>query len=172
VSFEFGPQRAALAGYLLSALACLGMVGLLAAAALRRRRSRTARRDVRRPVPASRVPDPAIRLSWGGALLAAAGAGVLAGLLFALRMGVVVALLALVLARLGTTVRRLIAIAALCIAAMPVLYLLFPATDKGGYSFQFATDHINAHWLGVVAVCCLAAAGLLDARRIRARPSD
>jgi hypothetical protein len=87
-------------------------------------------------------------------------------------MGVVLAVLALVMALVGTTVRRLIAIAALCIAAMPVLYLLFPATDKGGYSFQFADDHIYAHWLGVVAVCCLAVAGLLDARRIRARPSD
>jgi hypothetical protein len=68
--------------------------------------------------------------------------------------------------------RRLAALAAVGVAALPVLYLVFPADDKGGYSFEFTSDTMGAHWVADGVVFLLAAAGLLAAVvRRRLRPS-
>jgi hypothetical protein len=71
--------------------------------------------------------------------------------------------------RLGISVRRLLWIAVLGVAAMPVLYLVHPATDKGGFSFQYPMDQVLAHWIACVVVVCVAAAATLSAWRLRHR---
>jgi arabinofuranan 3-O-arabinosyltransferase len=163
--FAFVPQRAATAGFVLSAVACLVLLAVLVASLLRRRRAPpvAAEADAISPPPA----DPLVRAGWPAALAAAAGVAVVTGPIFALRMGAVLGLLTLVLLRVGVNVGRLVAIAIVAIAALPVIYVVFPATDKGGYSFQYASDQIYAHWVAVVGVCCLAAAGALSAVRLR-----
>jgi arabinofuranan 3-O-arabinosyltransferase len=165
--FAFVPQRAATAGFLLSALAVLVLLAVFLPSILRVPRARAA--AVEGQAIPSPAPDPLLRVGWPGAIAAAAGVAVVTGPIFALRMGAVLGLLTLVLLRLGVNVGRLVAIATVAIAALPIIYVAFPATDKGGFSFQYASDHIYAHWVAVVAVFCLAAAGALSAGRLRGR---
>ena len=35
---------------------------------------------------------------------------------------------------------------------MPLLYLVFPAINQGGYRYSYAIDHLFAHWAAVAAV--------------------
>jgi hypothetical protein len=120
---------------------------------------------------ASAIPslpaDPLFRAGWGATAGAVVAVGAVTGLVFALRMGAVLGLLTLVLLRAGFNVRRLLIVATVAIALIPAIYLVFPATDKGGFSFQYASDQIFAHWVAVVAVFCLAWAGGLAALRVR-----
>jgi hypothetical protein len=85
-------------------------------------------------------------------------------------MGPIIGLLTLVLLLTGVTVRRLVALALAALALVVALYLAFPAEDKGGFSFQFPTDHIVAHWVTVVAVCLLAGAATLAVRGMKPQP--
>ncbi len=162
VRFAFRPQRAATAGYVVSALACLLLAALVLAGALQAR----LRERARTPLP-SPPPDELLRLRPGPAIAVAAAIAVGGGLLFALRMGPILGALALAVLVVGVNVRRLVALAGVCIAALPLIYIAFPATDKGGFSFQYASDQIVAHFVAEVAVSCLAAAGLLAAARLR-----
>ena len=54
---------------------------------------------------------------------------------------------------------------------MPLLYLLFPADDRGGYNPEFALNQLGAHWVAVAAFALLALAlwQLLGAAR---RPAE
>ena len=87
--------------------------------------------------------------------------GALGAVLFALRMGPALAAVSLVLLRAGVNARRLVALAAALIALLPAIYLAFPPTDRGGFSFTYPTDVLFAHWVAVVAVSCLGAAAVL-----------
>ena len=165
--FAFAPQRTAVIAYAISALVSLVLLGIVVAGTLRRRGRKVPAARSLFPAPPS---DPLLRPGWTTTLAVSAGMALLAAGLFALRMGVVVGALTFLLLRVGVSARRLIGLAALLTAVLPVLYLVFPAEDKGGYSFEYANDQVNAHWLTVVIVCCLGAGGLLAAWRMRPRP--
>jgi hypothetical protein len=174
--FAFTPQRTAVIAYGVSALASLGMLAIVVLGTLRRRRSRaavaTSSSDglapppTRGPIPAS-PPDPLLRPGWPATFAISGAMALVSAGLFALRMGVVIGALTFLLLRVGVNVGRLTALAALLTALLPLHYLLFPAEDKGGFSFEYANDQINAHWIAVVVVCCLAAGGGLAAWRMR-----
>ena len=67
----------------------------------------------------------------------------------------------------GVNAKRLLALATLALAAIPLIYLVYPAARLNNLSFGYATHYVAAHWAGVVAVWCIAAAALLDARVLR-----
>jgi hypothetical protein len=64
-------------------------------------------------------------------------------------------------------VRRLALLAGLGTAVVPVLYLVKPVTP--GSAFFLSLNHIGAHWVASGAVLAIAAAGLLQARGLRAQ---
>jgi hypothetical protein len=154
-SFSFGPQRAVDWGYAIGALACLVLLGLML---LRRpRRSQLAAHAAPEaatdPLP---LDDRTWRLPLARALLAGGAAAVVFGFVFALRAGVVIGpVTALVLWR-GINPRQMITIAgALLAIAVPAIYLIFPATDRGGYGPAYPVERLGAHWVTVAAVVLL-----------------
>ena len=175
--FAFAPQRLANASYVLSAVTALLMLAFLLVMEARRRRGAAAAAagaggGAPRGGGAARAAGPArgppITLPWRWALLAGAAAGLAGGFLFALRAGVVLAPLTVLALRAGVTVQRLLVVAAGCIALLPVIYLVFPARDRGGNEFGYPNDLVGAHWVALLAVLCLLAAGVLLAARLRA----
>jgi hypothetical protein len=63
--------------------------------------------------------------------------------------------IALVLWR-GIGARALaLAAAGLLGVVVPAIYLLFPAKDQGGFNFEYAQDHLAAHWCAVGALVLL-----------------
>jgi hypothetical protein len=173
--FAFAPQTPATASFALSAAGGLALLGILALAGLRRRRPRVALAPAETgdglPLTGGPAwPDPLVRLGWVPALLASGAIGALGALLFALRVGPALAAVSLVMLRTGVNVRRLVVLAAVLIALLPAIYLAFPPTDRGGFSFTYATDVLFAHWVAVVAVTALGAAAVLACLR-RPRPA-
>jgi arabinofuranan 3-O-arabinosyltransferase len=163
--FSFGPQRAALAGYLVSALGALVLVALLVLSALQ---SRAHNKPEAFPVGSGPAPpDPARRLGWRGALLAGVAVGLAAGFVFALRAGVVLGPATVLALRLGVRARTLLAVTAVLVAGIPVAYLLFPGEQGAREAFRFPEHHLAAHWLAVAALVCLAAGCALDAHARR-----
>jgi arabinofuranan 3-O-arabinosyltransferase len=162
--FAFAPQRMAGVAYLLSLVAAVAMLVLLLVT--------VARRTAPAPVPPApaEVPerDRPITVGWRWAIAAGLAVGLAGGFLFALRAGVVLAPLTMLALRVGVDVRRLLVTAAICIGALPVIYLVFPARDRGGNEFNYPNDLVGAHWVALLAVLCLLAAGLLLAARLRA----
>jgi hypothetical protein len=168
--FEFAPQKLATGSYLLSTAAVVAMLALLALSLLRQgalRRCATMRHAAPDPLVAAPARDPLVRLSWRWALAAGVAVGLVGGFAFALRAGVVLAPLAVLALRVGVNVRRLLVAAAVLIASLPLVYLVFPARDRGGNEFAYPADLLGAHWIAVLAVMCLLASGLLLAARLR-----
>jgi hypothetical protein len=163
--FAFAPQKLATGAYLLSAVAVALMLAFLALSLLRR----GARREAPAPDPLAEAParDPLLRLPWRWALAAGVAAGLAGGFVFGLRVGAVLAPVTVLALRAGVGVRRLLAAAAVLIAALPLVYLVFPARERGGNEFGYPDDLVGAHWLAVLAVVCLLGAGLLLAVRLR-----
>jgi hypothetical protein len=81
---------------------------------------------------------------------------VLFGFVFALRAGVAIGpAVALVLWR-GASPRTLITAAgALLAIVVPAIYVVFPATDRGGYGPAYPVERLGAHWVTVAAVVLL-----------------
>jgi len=150
VRFAFGPQRAVTWAYLLSALACLALLGLMA---VRRPGAETAP-----AAPPQPGPEPV--LGVGLSLRRAAAIALLIaaplGFVFALRAGLgLFPIVTFVLWR-GLTPRRLALLAGGLLAVEPLLYLLFmPDKSGAGYNFNYPVDLIGAHWLAVAAVVLL-----------------
>jgi hypothetical protein len=113
------------------------------------------------------VGDPIRRLRPRGALLAAALAGLVGSVAFALRAGIVLAPLTFGLALVGVNVRRMVAIAGLAIAAALLLYLLHAPPDLAGFTFSYPIHHIAAHWAIALCISCLSAAAVLAGWRLR-----
>jgi hypothetical protein len=161
VTFHFAPQRAVDAGYWIGALACLVLAAILLFHRPRRERpdppQDLAVDDTLRPWPIRR------------ALLAGAAAGLVLGFAFALRAGIAIApAVALILWR-GWSPRALIlAAGGLLTIVVPILYVLFPGTDRGGYDTEYAVQHLGAHWVTVAAVVLLVVALMLGRRSARA----
>jgi len=163
--FAFAPQSLATGSYLLSAVAVAVMLAFLVLSLLRHGALREA--PARGGLAEAPARDPLLRLPWSWALAAAVAAGLAGGFVFALRAGAVLAPLTVLALRAGIGVRRLLTTAAVLIAALPLVYLVFPARDRGGNEFGYPDDLIGAHWLAVLAVICLLGAGLLLAVRLR-----
>jgi arabinofuranan 3-O-arabinosyltransferase len=157
VEFAFAPQDGVRVGYAISATACaLLLAFLLAAPLVARRRAVT----VPTPEPDARLADDrAVGLPLPRAALIALAFTVPLALLFALRTSVVVfPLLTLVLWR-GVGSRALAAAAAVLIGVVvPLLYLAISPRNRGGFNFDYSTELIWAHWVGVVALVLLMAA--------------
>ena len=176
--FEFRPQGVANIAYVLSLAAVVAMLAFLVVARLRSKRSAAAAKgsdpqkrfrssDHSLGLTPTTPPDPLIRLPWRWALAAGMAVGLAGGFLFALRAGVVLAPLTVLALRAGVNVRRLLLVAAACIGALPLIYLVFPARNRGGDEFGYPNDLVGAHWVALLAVLCLLAAGLLLAARLR-----
>jgi hypothetical protein len=63
---------------------------------------------------------------------------------------------------------------ALLAIVVPLIYLLWPAEDRGGYNPGYAGEHTGAHWFAVAAYVLLAVAlvqALSTARRRRGFPA-
>ncbi|UGS37414.1 hypothetical protein DSM104329_03830 [Capillimicrobium parvum] len=148
----FAGNRLVSASALISLAASLVLLGLIAFVAFRRRGER--------PVPksdAELLPDPpAARLSWQRALAWGVAAALVGGFVFALRAGVVIGpLVAFVLWR-GIGARTLSVWAGGLLAiVVPILYLVVPIRDRGGYSTSAPMDRIAAHWVAVAAIVLL-----------------
>jgi arabinofuranan 3-O-arabinosyltransferase len=166
-SFAFAPQRAVTAGYATSGVACLLLVALLGAIALRRRRTAGAGETVaaRGPVAVGeRGPLP-----WRVALAIGATAGLVAGFLFALRVGALVGpALALLLWRGVGASRLALAAAGLAGVVVPAIYLLFPPRDESGLDARYASELLGAHWVAVAAWVLLAVALVSSLPRLSA----
>jgi hypothetical protein len=155
--FAFAPQRIAHAGYAVSVLACLLFAWLVLAG---RRRGGLARREERPQAPRSPGLAP---MGLPRALAIGFVVALVTGIVFALRAGVVIGPATALLLWRGVAADFLLKLSAACLAALPVLYVVFPAEDRGGFSFEFALDNLGAHWVAVVAVCALAWACALEA---------
>jgi arabinofuranan 3-O-arabinosyltransferase len=149
VSFRFAPQDAVDAGHWVGGAACALLVAILLLRRPPRRRSAA-------PPPSLFVDDRPAPWPVRAAAVAGLGAGVVLGFTFAIRAGVVIApAVALILWR-GWSPRALIlAAGALLVIVVPVLYLLFPGQDRGGYDTEYAVEHLGAHWVAVAAVVLL-----------------
>jgi hypothetical protein len=56
----------------------------------------------------------------------------------------------------GTGTRRLTLVAGGLLAiAVPLVYLIWPDSNRGGYNNDFANDHLGAHWVAVTAFILL-----------------
>jgi arabinofuranan 3-O-arabinosyltransferase len=160
--FRFGPDRAALAGYGISALACLALLALL-----------LLRRPPAVPAPGPDLADgPAPRgLPLGRAAALGLAIALPLGFVLALRAGLVAwPVVTLILWRgLGAGL-LLRAAGALLLVVVPLLYLAIPPEDQGGYNTQYAVDRIAAHWVTAAAWALLVLAlwRMLSAAR---RPS-
>ncbi|HEX3316752.1 MAG TPA: alpha-(1-_3)-arabinofuranosyltransferase family protein [Solirubrobacteraceae bacterium] len=153
--FAFAPQRLADAGYIISGGACIAMLVLLVYP-WRRRRAVAARLDVA-------LFDPLRRLRWPWAVAVGAAGGLAGWFFYGARAGVAVGAAIAVLLVVGVSVRRLVALATVALAALPVLYLVDPAPRPSGLAFTYASHFIAGHWIGVAAMLSLAGAGVLGA---------
>ena len=170
ISFE--PQSGVLAGYLAGGLAVLALLAIALGGWLRSPRRRA---PVAPAVPALPLADRPPRTSPGRALLAGSAAGLVLGLVFALRAGVVIGPAVALLLWRGVGARHLVlAAGALLTVVVPALYVLFPAKDRGGYNTEYALEELGAHWVTVAAVVLLGLAlwrSLSTARARRGGPA-
>ena len=57
----------------------------------------------------------------------------------------------------GASARNLFTAAGLLLAVVvPILYLVLPVRNNGGYNFDYSSELIAAHWVAVLAITLLA----------------
>jgi hypothetical protein len=152
VRFEFAPQRPVRWVQIASGLACLLLLGL--GLLLWRRRTAAAGEPVE-PLP---DPPPA-RMPLPRAAAIGLVAAVVLGFCFSIRSGIAMAPgVAFVLWRGIPATSLAVAGGALLTLVVPLLYLLFPGDDRGGYDPSYAERHLGAHWVAVAAFVLLACA--------------
>jgi arabinofuranan 3-O-arabinosyltransferase len=148
VSFAFVPNRALLAGDVISLVACLALLALLV---LRRPRAAAA--------SLAPLPDaPARAWPLRRALAVGVAAGLVLGFVFALRAGAVLAPLTFLVLWRGLSARTLALLAGgVLLVVLPVLHVAVGLPGEG-YDTNYAVQRIAEHWLAVGAVCALAGA--------------
>jgi hypothetical protein len=162
-SFSFAPDGPVRWAYLLSALACLLLLALL----VLRRPPRSPAEGVGRGAdghgaavkpPASEYEAP-MRVAGRRALAVGVACGLVFAFVFSLRAGAVIGpAIALLLWRGPKTRTLVIAAGVLLGLVAPVLYLVVPVDDMGGFNSDYANDLIAAHWVAVAAWMLLALA--------------
>jgi len=159
VSFAFAPNRALLAGDLISLVACLALLALLV---LRRPRAAAA--------SLAPLPDaPARAWPLRRALIAGVAAGLVLGFVFALRAGAVLGPLTFLVLWRGLSARTLALLAGgILLVVLPVLHVAVGLPGEG-YDTNYAVQRIAEHWLAVGAVCALGGALWLTLSPARAR---
>jgi hypothetical protein len=162
--FAFAPNRAALAGYVMSLLGCLVCLALVVVDP-RRRRVEAVPSLGDLPVGGRAEPWP-----LGRALAAALAAGAVLAFIFGPIAGAVaVPLIALVL-RAGVGSRALsLAAGGLLVLVVPLLYLLHPSDPDRANNVPYPDERIAAHWVVVAALVLLGAALLRTVMLARAR---
>jgi arabinofuranan 3-O-arabinosyltransferase len=108
------------------------------------------------------------RLAPVAAAIAAVILALAFGFVFAARATPLFAIGLFVVLHRGVSAKPLLALAgALLVVGVPVLTLLVPVTNRGGYDPDYAGERIAVHWVAAAAVALLivAAARLLTARR-------
>jgi hypothetical protein len=158
VAITFGPQSLVDDGYLAGALACF-VLALVLLAGARSMLATRASADTART--AAELPKEAPAPPWSPrrTLVAGAVAALVFGFLFGLRAGAVIGpAYALILWRGLSTRRLILAAGALLVIVVPLLYLLFPGDDQGGYDTGYPSQHLAAHWVTVGAFALLALA--------------
>lgn len=154
VSFGFAPNATAQASYWISGLACLGMLLVIVAGALRRRgpegippRARGLRREAAERWPLRR------------ALVAGALLALPAAFLFSLRAGAVIGPVVALLLWRGAGARSLALGAGVLLGVVaPAVQLAALPDDLGGFNSEYPLDLIAVHWLAVGAWVLLALA--------------
>lgn len=152
VDFTWAPNATLGPAYGISLLTCLALLALLAL---------TARQPVLADGPRTPFPDadPPRPWRWRRALVAGAAAALAIGFVFALRAGVVAFPVVVLVLRFAVPARTLaLAGGALLTVLVPVLYLVDPVRNAGGYNSNLAVDRIAAHWVGVAAILLVVAA--------------
>jgi hypothetical protein len=145
VVISFAPDRLVDAGYLVSLAACCALVLLL----LRRPR-------VSAVAPALPDDPPPARMSAGRALVFAVPIALALGFAFAARATPLFGLGAFVILWRGIGTRPLaLAAGALLVVVVPVLTVLIPVRDRGGFNPSYAGDRVAVHWVAVAAVVLL-----------------
>jgi hypothetical protein len=150
-SITFGPNRTQYISYVISGVACALMLAFL----LWKRR-----RPAAVPSPGDiEVDDSRRALPWRSALALGVASALVFGFLFALRAGVMIGPAVALITWRGVPPRRLIAVATgLLAVAVPLVYLIWPADDQGGYDTRYAIEHLGAHWVAVAGFVLLALA--------------
>jgi hypothetical protein len=152
VSIVFGPQKLMTAGLLAGGLA--SAILLVVLACTRPGAAIEAVADPPRPRLAAWPRRPAL----AAGLVAAAVFGVLCGL----RAGAVVGPVTFVILWRGVPNRRVILAAGGLLLLVPVLYVLFPGVNQGGYDIGYPSQHLGAHWVTVGGLALLALALLRE----------
>jgi hypothetical protein len=159
VDFAFAPQSGVRIGYAISLIAAALLLLFLIGAPLLSRRRGEAEAGRARPAAGALLPEgsPA-RMPLPRAAAVALVLTVPLALLFALRTSVAIfPLLTFILWR-GPPVRTLTLAAAGALGVVvPILYAVISPRDRGGFNFEYSTDLIWPHWVGVVALVTLMA---------------
>ncbi len=161
VRFAFAPNQLAKLGYLISGLAGLVCLLILAAASRAGTVSRRARSRAPQFTPAARprdqrgagvTPRDPVPLRPVAALRRALLPALAFGFVFGIGPGVVsLPALVLILSRGVGAVRLTLIAAALLGIVVPVLYLAHPAQAVGGNQYGYAMAHLTAHYVGTAA---------------------
>ncbi len=154
VDFGFAPNRAAHLSYWISGLACLAMLLVILAEALRRRgregiplRAQAPRREAAGRWPLRRALVVGVALALPAAFL------------FSLRAGAVIGPLVALLLWRGAGARSLALTAGVLLGvAAPAVQLALLPDDLGGFNSEYPLDLIVVHWLAVGAWVLLALA--------------
>lgn len=162
VDIEFAPQRTVTAALWIGGLAALALLAIAIGGWLTARRAAPSPRHPAalsgdRPAP---LPEPRARpLPLARAIAVGVVAAAVFGFVFALRAGVLIGPAVALLLWRGVGVRPLIlAAGGLLAVVVPLIYVFFPAEDRGGYNPEYALDLLGAHWVAVAAFALLVVA--------------
>lgn len=148
VEISFAPNRMVNAGYAVSLLVAAILLAVVLRAAARRRREGGAR-EVRRDEPDAPTP----RLTARQAALVAVPAALALGFVFAARATPLFALGVFLVLWRGIGARELaLAGGAVLGVAVPLLYVLLPPENRGGFNPEYSIDRIVAHWAAVAGL--------------------
>ena len=100
-------------------------------------------------------------------LLSAVIAGAALSALYGGSAGLLLVAILVVLGRYGLSTQRLLGVATITLAALPIMYLASPAANLAGTNFGYAIHYIAAHRVAAVAVACILGACALELRRLR-----
>jgi hypothetical protein len=163
VEISFAPTRAVNAGYALSLVIALLLLGLLVARRPPERRAVAARATAAGGSPRA--------LSARHAALLAVPAGLALGFVFAARATPLFALGVFVVLWRGIGARELaLAGGAVLAVAVPVLTILIRPENRGGYNPEYSIDGIAVHWVAVAGITLLMLALARALSTARARP--